>query len=73
MELSDKVLKHVWDKIESIEVGEVITVKNEAPNRPEIWVECANKWIDIYNRGEFNSDYSKFKKILTFNEQINTQ
>jgi len=60
---TDAQLKAVWDKVDKMKVGECVIIKNVAPNLPKVFVNCLKMYIDSFNTGEFNNDYSVFKKI----------
>jgi len=49
-----------------MKVGECVIIKNVAPNLPKVFVNCLKMYIDSFNTGEFNNDYSVFKKIGVF-------
>ena len=65
---TDRNLQHVWSKLDSLSPGQIIEVKNETPKFQELWIKCAKMYMDCFkNIVEFNSDYSKVKKLKPFN------
>lgn len=70
---TDAQLKDCWDKIDALEVGEILKTADHAPNKPKLWIKCCQMYFDIYRTIRFNKDYTAIKKvnpILTFKQQI---
>lgn len=62
MDLTDKNLVYTWGIIEIMPPGSTILIANHA-NNTDIFIACAEKWIDIYKLGEFNKKKTRFKKL----------
>ncbi|MFA5243690.1 MAG: hypothetical protein WC380_00180 [Pedobacter sp.] len=60
---SDQQLVAVWDKVDKMQPGERIIINSAAPNFPELLVKSLKMWMDCFKGGEFNSDYSVFRKM----------
>lgn len=63
MELSDKELYYVFKHADKLNPGEIIVISERAPNKPDIYIDGLKRWINVYKHGEFNSDYTVFKKL----------
>lgn len=61
--LPDQALKACWDKIESLNPGDLITVNSMAPKKPQLWISCAKQWIDCFKLAEFNHNYTTLRKL----------
>ena len=60
---SDLHLQKVWDKLDSLELGQMLSIKTVAPKLPDLWVKCAKMYHDCFKSIEFNSDYSVVRRI----------
>lgn len=67
MELTgeEKVLFDNIDK--KIELGRVYFIAPDRPNRTH-FIDTIKKYHDCFGTIEFNNDYTKFKKIKSFNQ-----
>lgn len=68
--VTDKHLVSAWSRIDKMKIGQVMVIKDHAPNLPDIFIECLKIWIDCYGSGEFSSDYKLFYKITPFHEIV---
>lgn len=72
--IPDTTLIKCFEILDRLEVGNRIIVKDLAPNNPQLFIDCAKKYYDLYRNIRFKDDYSVIKKIerdLTFNEVEN--
>lgn len=57
--------------IEKMKIGQSAFVKDWAkPETTKDFISAIKKRIDIHDDCEFNGDYSKFRKIRTWEEEI---
>ena len=73
--IADTTLTKCFKILDKLEVGQMILVKDYAPNNPTLFIDCAKQYYDCHRNIRFSDDYSVIKKIerdLTFNE-INEQ
>lgn len=63
MEINDIQLAKAFRILDRLKPGEIITIADYANGKDELFVECAKKYIDSQKQGEFNKDYTKFKKL----------
>lgn len=56
---TDENLKKNWDRLDKAPPG---TYKVPDEDR-DIFIECAKQYADIYGTIDFNSDYTKLKKL----------
>jgi hypothetical protein len=71
--LPDKALSACWNILDRLEVGNRIIVADFAPQKPDLFIECAKKYYDCFRNLRFSNDYSEIKKIerdLTFKEHL---
>jgi hypothetical protein len=69
--LPDKALLACWNILDKIEVGQKILISQYAPNKPDLFIECAKKYADCYGTILFSDDYKQIKKVLNFVEVKN--
>ena len=73
--IADTTLTKCFKILDKLEVGQMILVKDYAPNNPTLFIDCCKQFYDCHRNIRFSDDYSVIKKIerdLTFNE-INEQ
>ena len=73
--IPDTTLTKCFNILDKLEVGQMILVKDYAPNNPTLFIDCCKQFYDCHRNIRFSDDYSVIKKIerdLTFNE-INEQ
>lgn len=73
--IADTTLTKCFKILDKLEVGQMILVKDYAPNNPTLFIDCCKQFYDCHKNLRFSNDYSVIKKIdrdLTFNE-INEQ
>lgn len=73
--IPDTTLTKCFKILDKLEVGQMILVKDYAPNNPTLFIDCCKQFYDCHKNLRFSNDYSVIKKIerdLTFNE-INEQ
>lgn len=68
---NDAQLKSCWDKINALQVGEALKVKNYAPNKPKLFIKCCEMYHDCFKNIEINNTHTEIRKTFTFNEQLN--
>ena len=66
--IPDKALLACWNILDKIEVGQKILISQYAPNKPDLFIECAKKYADCYGTILFSDDYKQIKKVLNFVE-----
>jgi hypothetical protein len=59
----DKDLAKAWGLVEKLLPGEIFELKNIAQNRRALFIYCIRQRIDTLNDCEFNSTYTKIKKL----------
>jgi hypothetical protein len=69
--IPDKALLACWNILDKIEVGQKILISQYAPNKPDLFIECAKKYADCYGTILFSDDYKQIKKVLNFVEVKN--
>lgn len=66
--IEDKILEKCWSILDRMKVGNVLIIKDFAPNKPELFINCAKQYIDVYKNLVFNKDYTEIYKVHTFQE-----
>jgi hypothetical protein len=69
--IEDKTFVFCWNILDKIEVGQKILISQYAPNKPDLFIECAKKYADCYGTILFSDDYQEIKKIKNFVEVEN--
>ena len=69
--IDDKTLVFCWNILDKIEVGQKILISQHAPNKPDLFINCAKKYADCYGTILFSDDYQEIKKINNFVEVEN--
>lgn len=69
--IDDKTLIFCWNILDKIEVGQKILISQYAPNKPDLFIDCAKKYADCYGTILFSDDYQEIKKIKNFVEVEN--
>ena len=69
--IPDKALLACWNILDKIEVGQKILISQYAPNKPDLFIDCAKKYADCYGTILFSDDYKQIKKVLNFVEVKN--
>jgi hypothetical protein len=64
--IPDKALLACWNILDKIEVGQKILISQYAPNKPDLFINCAKKYADCYGTILFSDDYKQIKKVLNF-------
>lgn len=68
--LSDYELK-VIKFLDGLKIGDTCEVDKWCkPETKEQFISTIKLYIDTYGRIEFNSDYTKFKRVMTYDETI---
>ena len=66
--IEDKTLIFCWNILDKIELGQKILISQYAPNKPDLFIECAKKYADCYGTILFSDDYQQIKKVKTFKQ-----
>ena len=69
--IDDNTLAYCWNILDKIEIGQKILISQYAPNKPDLFIECAKKYADCYGTILFSNDYQEIKKINNFVEVEN--
>ena len=69
--IDDNTLAYCWNILDKIEIGQKILISQHAPNKPDLFIECAKKYADCYGTILFSDDYQEIKKINNFVEVEN--
>jgi hypothetical protein len=68
--VTDKQLLAVWGRVDRMRSGQIMIIKDHAPNFPYIFIQCIKMWIDCYGSGEFSQNYKIFYKTTPFHEIV---
>jgi hypothetical protein len=60
--IEDKLLKAAFGVFDKMKPGQVIFIKDYAPNKPELFLQCAEQYNKTYNNLELNPSKTKIKK-----------
>ena len=69
--IPDKALSTCWNILDKIEIGQKILISQHAPNKPDLFIECAKKYADYYGSILFSDNYQEIKKVKTFKQNKN--
>jgi hypothetical protein len=60
--IEDKLLKAAFGVFDKMKPGQVIFIKDYAPNKPDLFLKCAEQYNKTYNNLELNPNKTKIKK-----------
>lgn len=60
---TDQQLVKAWGILDKLEPGQIILIKEFAKTEPEIFIQSVKMYMWVYNTLEFNSGYSKVKRL----------
>jgi hypothetical protein len=63
--IEDKLLKAAFGVFDKMKPGQVIFIKDYAPNKPELFLQCAEQYQQTYNNLELNPSRTKIKKYAS--------
>ena len=66
--IDDKILEKCWSILDRMKVGNVLIIKDFAPNKPQLFIDCAKQYADVFGNIIFNGDYTEIYKVNTFDE-----
>jgi hypothetical protein len=66
--IEDKTLAICWNLLEKIEVGDKIIISKYAPNKPDLFIQCAKQYADSFGTILFSDDYKQIKKVMSFKQ-----
>lgn len=59
---SDRDLNYVFKKLDALNPGDIIIVKDHSNGRDAVFISCAKQYADIYHNITFNNSYTKIRK-----------
>jgi hypothetical protein len=68
--IEDKLLKAAFGVFDKMKPGQVIFIKDYAPNKPDLFLQCAEQYQQTYNNLELNNQKTKIKKYERFKTNI---
>ena len=63
--IEDKLLKAAFGVFDKMKPGQVIFIKDYAPNKPDLFLQCAEQYQQTYNNLELNNQKTKIKKYAS--------
>jgi hypothetical protein len=66
--IEDKILIACWKILDRMIIGNVLVIKDFAPNKPDLFIECAKQYADCFGTILFSDDYKEIKKVISFKE-----
>lgn len=69
--IPNKTLSYCWKILDKLEIGQMILVKDYAPNNPDLFIRCCKQYFDCHRNLRFSDDYSeicKVERVKTFKE-----
>ncbi len=63
---TDKDLQKAYHILDKIKPGQIMELNKIDKIRRDIFILCVKQYIDSFKTVEFNTDYSKLKKINTW-------
>jgi len=61
----DEDLAKAWQMIDNLQPSEIMELSKIPKARRDIFISCIKQRIDTLNDCEFNSDYTRLRKIST--------
>ena len=68
--IEDKTLVICWNLLDKIKLGHKIIISDFAPNRPDLFIQCAKQYADSFGTILFSDDYKEIKKVMSFKQII---
>jgi hypothetical protein len=66
--IEDKTLSICWNLLDKIELGDKILISKYAPNRSDLFIDCAKQYADCFGTILFSDDYKQIKKVISFKQ-----
>lgn len=66
--IEDKTLNICWNLLDKIELEDKILISKYAPNRPDLFIDCAKQYADCFGTILFSDDYKQIKKVMSFKQ-----
>jgi hypothetical protein len=66
--IEDKTLNICWNLLDKIELEDKILISKYAPNRPDLFIDCAKQYADSFGTILFSDDYKQIKKVMSFKQ-----
>jgi hypothetical protein len=66
--IPDKTLSICWNLLDKIKLGHKIIISDFAPNRPDLFIQCAKQYADCFGTILFSDDYKEIKKVMSFKQ-----
>lgn len=63
---NDKDLQKAFNILDKLKPGEIMELNKIDDKRRDDFILCAKQYIDCFKTVEFNTDYSKLKKIKSW-------
>ena len=61
--LKDEDLSKAFKILDNIDTGDILDLERIPGDRRNLFIQCAKQYIDSRCGGEFNKDFTKFKKL----------
>lgn len=71
--IPDKTLIKCWNILDKLKTGQMILVKDYAPNNPDLFIRCCKQYFDCHRNIRFSDNYAeivKVDRVKTFREII---
>lgn len=66
--IEDKILVICWNLLDKMKLGDKILISKYAPNKPNLFIDCAKQYADCFGTILFSDDYKQIKKVMNINE-----
>jgi hypothetical protein len=66
--IPDKTLLLCWNLLDKIKLGHKIIISDFAPNKPDLFIQCAKQYADCFGTILFSDDYKEIKKVMSFKQ-----
>ena len=67
MTKKEEAIQRVFTRLKEMKPGEVLNIEKEAKGRPDLYIAICKEFIDSgYYNYEFNSKYTKIRRLLDF-------
>jgi len=68
--IEDKTIVICWGLLDKIKLGDKINILKYAPNKPDLFIDCAKQYDDCFGTILFSDDYKEIKKVVSFKQII---
>ena len=67
--IDDRYLAPAFKMLDKLEVGQTIIIADVAPNKPDLFIDCAKQYCDCFGTILFNNSMTEIRKVKSRDEE----